>query len=526
MKKSLLSIAMLLAFVLTKNTMHAVTRAQLNSYYASLKGLKKEALKTKLHELLKNHKQLKYGGGNNGTWDAFYSTDRIGENEVRNRYSTAKFYFANGHDKQSVAGMNIEHSFPKSWWGKTKNAANVDIHHLYPSPSKDNGQKSNHPMGHVTNVQHDSGAGFDKVGTGEIDGQIVMMWEPGDGWKGDFSRTYMYMAVCYQDLTWQKTGLLTCQTGAYPTLKQWASTLYRAWNKQDKVDNIETQRNDAVYQIQQNRNPFIDYPFLSEYIWGDSINVEFDPSKTITTASDDARYSNFTPSPAPSPVDGEDNNPSTPVEDGVIYDAQMEQNNQNFEKQVVKMPQGGKFVWTYDNKRHHFKASGFFNKTKHEMEGMLTTPEIDLRNVSNLMLRFKHSLNHGNNTGLKLEVIVDGQKEELTIAKWGTGTNYDFVEAGDISLEKYAGKKIKLMFCYVSTMDNCPTWQIKDLKIMGTRSTNGVEELTTERVSAPDFTKPYQMFTVNGLRIDANNTSYKGVVIVKQGAKTWKKVRR
>ena len=61
---------------------------------------------------------------------------------------------------------------------------------------------------------------------------------------------------------------------------------------------------------------------------------------------------------------------------------------------------------------------------------------------------------------------------------------------------------------------------------MGTRSTNGVEELTTERVSAPDFTKPYQMFTVNGLRIDANNTSYKGVVIVKQGAKTWKMVRR
>lgn len=190
------------------------------------------------------------------------------------------------------------------------------------------------------------------------------------------------------------------------------------------------------------------------------------------------------------------------------------------------MPQGGKFVWTYDNKRHHFKASGYFKNTKHEMEGMLTTPEIDLRNTSNLMLRFKHSLNHGNNTGLKLEVMVDGQKEELTIAKWGTGTNYDFVEAGDISLEKYAGKKIKLMFCYVSTMDNCPTWQIKDLKIMGTRSTNGVEELTTEHVSAPDFTKPYQMFTVNGLRIDANNTSYKGVVIVKQGAKTWKMLRR
>lgn len=61
--------------------------------------------------------------------------------------------------------MNIEHSFPKSWWGGTQNDAYKDIHHLYPSSSKDNSQKGNFPMATVTNMKHDSGAGYDKVGS-------------------------------------------------------------------------------------------------------------------------------------------------------------------------------------------------------------------------------------------------------------------------------------------------------------------------------------------------------------------------
>lgn len=88
--------------------------------------------------------------------------------------------------------MNIEHSFPKSWWGGAKNKAYQDLYHLYPSDSKANSSKSNYPMGIVTNVKSED-EGYDKVGTGTINGQDnVQCWEPGDSFKGDFENLFLY----------------------------------------------------------------------------------------------------------------------------------------------------------------------------------------------------------------------------------------------------------------------------------------------------------------------------------------------
>ena len=58
--------------------------------------------------------------------------------------------------------MNIEHSFPKSWWGKAQNQAYKDLYNLMPCESKINSTKSNYPMGEV--VSGDKGNGFTKVG--------------------------------------------------------------------------------------------------------------------------------------------------------------------------------------------------------------------------------------------------------------------------------------------------------------------------------------------------------------------------
>lgn len=145
-------------------------------------------------------------------------------------------------------------------------------------------------MGVVVNVKENAGEGYDKVGTGYADGRLVKMWEPGDRFKGEFSRSYMYMATTYQNLSFTSEGAKQLQTGTYPTLKKWSSDLFRQWSKNDRVDEMEIKRNEAVYKIQNNRNLFIDYPNLAEYVWGDSMDVEFNPYRSITTASDDARY--------------------------------------------------------------------------------------------------------------------------------------------------------------------------------------------------------------------------------------------
>ena len=270
----------------------AITRSSLVSYASSLSGKKKAELKTAVYNIIKEPSVLDYGSGTNATWWGFYQTDRIAEtNECINRYSSSKFYFSTSNPYNSISGMNIEHSFPKSWWGGSKNRAYKDLYNLYPSDASANSDKSNYPMGVVTSVSHEE-EGYDKVGKGTIDGQSNQWcWEPGDQYKGDFSRSYMYMATSYQDLTWQGTqGLQQLQNDTWPTLKQWAYTLYLQWIIDDPVDELEIARNNAVNSIQGNRNLFVDYPYLAEYIWGDSIDVAFNPYTSITTAEDDARY--------------------------------------------------------------------------------------------------------------------------------------------------------------------------------------------------------------------------------------------
>lgn len=294
-------------------TATAETRQQLASYAASLKGKKKAELKTAMYQLMQPKKVLGYGSGSSKTWSGFYKTDRIvATNECRNRYSTDKFYFSNGNTNSAISGMNIEHSFPKSWWGGHENNAYKDLYNLYPSESSANSKKSNYVMGEVTNpsILDD----YEKVGTGS-QGSVKMV-EPHDEWKGDFSRSYYYMVTTYQNFTWTSEGLNCLENNTWPTLQSWAYNLYLKWTRTDKVDSIEVARNNAVYAIQGNRNLFIDYPYLAEYVWGDSTDVAFDPTTSVTTASDDDRYGKISQTDNPTNPDNPDVDPTY---DGWIF---------------------------------------------------------------------------------------------------------------------------------------------------------------------------------------------------------------
>jgi hypothetical protein len=49
------------------------------------------------------------------------------------------------------------------------------------------------------------------------------------------------------------------------------------WHFQDTVDQFELDRNDAIHNMQGNRNPFIDHPELVHYVYGDSVGVAWNP---------------------------------------------------------------------------------------------------------------------------------------------------------------------------------------------------------------------------------------------------------
>lgn len=116
----------------------------------------------------------------------------------------------------------------------------------------------------------------------------VRVFEPADEYKGDFARAIFYMATVYDDLTWVYDYMFVSNT--YPSLVPWAVNMLLQWSRQDPVSQKEIDRNNAVEQYQGNRNPFIDFPQLAEYIWGTRMAETFrisdqenlDPTPPIT----------------------------------------------------------------------------------------------------------------------------------------------------------------------------------------------------------------------------------------------------
>ena len=113
--------------------------------------------------------------------------------------------------------------------------------------------------------------GYCKLGSSKTAGYNGTVFEPNDEIKGDFARIYFYMAVCYMDKIKNWSGGIFTSSG----LVQWTQNMMMDWSQRDPVDNVETNRNNAVKETQGNRNPFVDYPGLEEYIWGDKQDVPF-----------------------------------------------------------------------------------------------------------------------------------------------------------------------------------------------------------------------------------------------------------
>jgi endonuclease I len=249
-------------------------------YYDSAIGKMKAELKTALHLKIKNANVPSYGSGAGSTWAAFAKTDvRPEDGTVWDMYSNNHVDF-NGNS--AASGMNIEHSFAKSWWGDGRQAAQ-DVMHLAPSNSTANSAKGSWPMAVVDGTTTFSN-GVIKVGkSSSRPGGVIDAWEPADEYKGDFSRAYMYMVTAYEDYVtyWTGNSVNQLDNNTYPVFEQWTVDLLLKWSKQDPVSQKEIMRNNEVYKIQGNRNPYIDYPLMSEYVWGSLTTVPFSPDGNV-----------------------------------------------------------------------------------------------------------------------------------------------------------------------------------------------------------------------------------------------------
>ncbi|MBU2652408.1 MAG: endonuclease [Bacteroidetes bacterium] len=238
-------------------------------YYDNAAGLNGTMLQEALHDIIDDHTTVTYGE----LWELFELTDQKPNGKVWDIYSDIpggtppyQYTFITdqcGNYTQEGDCYNREHSFPKSWFGGEIYPMYSDLFHIYPTDGWVNGQRGNHPYGEVGNASWTS-LNSSKLGNCISPGYSGTVFEPIDEYKGDLARGFFYMATRYyeEDITWPGSDMFN---GSQP--KPWALELLWDWHMADPVSSKETDRNNTVYDIQGNRNPFIDHPEYVEVIW-------------------------------------------------------------------------------------------------------------------------------------------------------------------------------------------------------------------------------------------------------------------
>ncbi|MEL0656257.1 endonuclease [Pseudoalteromonas issachenkonii] len=251
-------------------------------YYVTAQGLSGYALKTELYNIIKDHNAQGYSA----IWNFYDSSARDkyfeNDNSILDMYSEKP----NGSDSYNYAAVsdqcgnysgeggcyNREHSFPKSWFGGTIEPMNSDVHHIYATDGYVNSKRSNFPFGEVASASFTSTNGSKLGSAASSLNYSGTVFEPIDEFKGDFARAYFYMATRYENVigTWQTkttSSNAVLNGSSNQVFESWVVAMLLNWHNSDPVSQMELDRNQAAFEFQGNRNPYIDHPEFVEMIW-------------------------------------------------------------------------------------------------------------------------------------------------------------------------------------------------------------------------------------------------------------------
>jgi endonuclease I len=221
------------------------------TYYDCTQNKWAEELKTVLTNLIDNHNSLGYTTARDQMYGSIDNDDTCIECPTTGCVEciyTGRIGCFNTRAGANANSFNCEHTWPQSFSSEME-PMKSDLFHLYPSDVTANGKRANLDFGMVTSTTWTQGGS--RLGT-DSTGQTV--FEPRDAHKGNVARTHFYYIIRYD--------------GNYVGYSNPAKmeTHFRNWHISDPVDSAEEQRNDDIYALQYNRNPFIDHPAMADRI--------------------------------------------------------------------------------------------------------------------------------------------------------------------------------------------------------------------------------------------------------------------
>ena len=287
-----------------------------SNYYDSAAGLTGYTLKSELASIISaNYNAQSYDdlrdlyaiSDNDEYYDNGQQTNTILDlySENPNGADPYNFSATNNNDRcgnYSGEGdcWNREHIFPQGFFNQLE-PMRSDAHHVIPTDGFVNGGRSNLPFGEVNT----SGSGIRTYQNGSRKGPSATpgyngdVFEPLDEFKGDIARMLLYFATRYEDRfndnRWDSPNATNdprdgSQDQYY---EQWYIDLLLSWHAQDPVSQREIDRNNDVYNFQNNANPFIDNPQYVDMIWNSSQAPSGSIFATLTDTYNDVNSNGY-----------------------------------------------------------------------------------------------------------------------------------------------------------------------------------------------------------------------------------------
>ncbi|WP_223607951.1 endonuclease [Chryseobacterium sp. OSA05B] len=303
-------------------------------YYDGAVGLTGYALKSKLHDIIAE-KNVNWHYGDLQEYykqtdlDVYYDHNNTnnpsnGNYILLDIYSEipggADAYEYNSTQLQgsgSITGEGIawnrEHMIPQSTFS-TGDIGNYpmysDLFYIVPVDAWINQRRSNYPYGVVGSTIYHSFTNGSKIGNDATPGLAYTgrVYEPINEFKGDVARALLYFAVRYEG----KLNGFNHNAGTTPAndesqldgteeraFEPAYITMLKQWNALDPVSQREIDRNNTVYSIQKNRNPFIDNPGWVDLIWSETPDTTAPSAPTnLSVVQQNANFVNLSWTPS------------------------------------------------------------------------------------------------------------------------------------------------------------------------------------------------------------------------------------
>ena len=262
-------------------------RSGIDDYYAQAQGLSGINLRQALRDVISTANILP----DETLHSVFAQTDARSDGTVWDMYSDNpggvrpyEYMF----DECSQCGTSqgegdcyqIGRAWPSSWFGGAGPMVS-DVFMTFPLDGRVNQMRSARPLGEVVQPTTVFLNGS-KRGMCSTPGYSDAAFEPIDEYKGDFARAFFYASTRHfvRDAGWQANPAVT---GA--DLNPWLADMLVRWHEDDPVSVKEVARNEAVYAVQRNRNPFIDHPEWVPAIWGNATNRELPSLRVVSPAA-------------------------------------------------------------------------------------------------------------------------------------------------------------------------------------------------------------------------------------------------